>query len=275
MRERAVRYAVVLALVVLFAACSSPGTVAQRSIIPTPTPSPSSTVLRSPSDRCGSPEAAGRALWFRAADGTMLDGVLVGSGPRGIILLHQYPDELCGWWPYAVSMARKGFHVLLFDFRCCGYSTCPRALRGRYLDDVKGAMSLMMSSGAKHVAIIGASLGGVVALMAGATLQPPADVVVSASGEPSLVYVSGTPPLDATAAVPHLRVPTLYLVSKDDRTVSVEDTQALYRATETAAKQIVVFDVSYGHGWTMFHGDDPAGTRPGLVVLAFLKKYLG
>jgi pimeloyl-ACP methyl ester carboxylesterase len=230
--------------------------------------------LRAPADRCGAPDVVARPFWFPAKDGTLLDGVIVGKGPRGIVLLHQYPSEYCGWWPYAVSMAKRGYQVLLFDFRCYGHSTCPRALRGRYLDDTEGALAKLRSGGAKQIALIGASLGGVVALMAGSAVRPPVDVVVSVSGEPALIYVGGTPPLDATVAVPHLLVPTLYLVAKGDTTVSVEETQQLYRDTKAAVKQISVFDSGFAHGWDMFLGPDPALTAPGKVILSFLARYL-
>src|SRR5262245_36156210 len=39
-------------------------------------------------DRCGPPDAAASLVHFRAADGTRLDGALVGSGRAGVVLLH-------------------------------------------------------------------------------------------------------------------------------------------------------------------------------------------
>jgi len=74
--------------------------------------------------------------------------------------------------------------------------------------------------------------------------------------------------------VPHLLVPTLYLVAKADTTVSVEETQQLYRDTKTSAKQIAIFESGYAHGWDMFLGPDPALTAPGKVILAFLARYM-
>src|SRR5438445_4764959 len=263
-------------MAVVLGACSSAGPTATSTTSgsPSPTPSPSLRPLRAPADRCGGPDVAARPFWFPAKDGTPLDGVIVGKGPRGIVLLHEYPSEYCGWWPYAVSMAKQGYHVMLFDFRCYGDSTCPRALRGRYLDDTEAAVANLRSAGAKQVALIGASLGGVVALMAGPVFRSPVDVGGSVSGEPALIYVGGTPPLDATVAVPHLVIPTLYLVSKGDTTVSVEETQQLYRATKTGAKEIRIFESGFAHGWNMFFGPDPARTPPGKVVLAFLARYM-
>src|SRR6266540_3294080 len=51
------------------------------------------------SARCGPPVAAASLIHFRATDGTRLDGALVGSGRTGVVLLHQYPNNLCGFWP--------------------------------------------------------------------------------------------------------------------------------------------------------------------------------
>ena len=55
--------------------------------------------LAQPSSRCGAPEVKATVLRFPAADGTQLDGVLVGSGPAGVVLLHQHLSGLCGFWP--------------------------------------------------------------------------------------------------------------------------------------------------------------------------------
>jgi len=261
-----------LALIALaLAACSSASPITSRS---TPAPSASLPPLRTIADRCGDPAVSAKVFWFPAADGTQLDGAIVGSGSKAIILLHEYPADLCGWWPFAVSIARHGYRVLLFDFRCYGVSTCPRSLRGRYLDDVQGAVAIMRTEGAKRVGLVGASLGGTVSLMSAATLEPQVDAVVSVSGEPSLIYISGTPELDTATYLPRLVVPTMFLVSKGDTTVSVEDTQAMYRATAAKAKEIHVFESGYAHGWSMFVGGDPAGTKPGRLILAFLASHL-
>jgi hypothetical protein len=52
--------------------------------------------LVQPGSRCGAPEVKATLLRFPATDGVVLDGVLVGSGPAGVVLLHQYPADLCG-----------------------------------------------------------------------------------------------------------------------------------------------------------------------------------
>src|SRR4029077_17486896 len=138
-----------------------------------PGSTPTLAALEQPGDRCGFPERTATVLRFDATDGTHLDGAIVGSGPSGVVLAHQYPASLCGWWPFAVYLASKGFRVLLFDFRCFGESTCPDGdARGDYLADMAGAAAALRADGAKHVALMGASLGANVALITGSTITP-------------------------------------------------------------------------------------------------------
>src|SRR5881394_2420106 len=103
-------------------AATSP-TVATTS--PAPSPSPSLPQLEPLAERCGIPNASSSVMWFPARDGAPLDGAEIGSGPVGVVLGHQYPAELCGWWPFAVYLAHHGVRVFLFDFRCMGQSPCP------------------------------------------------------------------------------------------------------------------------------------------------------
>src|SRR3954452_6740696 len=73
---------------------------------------------------CGGDHLGAHAIRFRTRDGVTLAGAVVGSGPVGAVLIHEYPLDLCGWWPYARYLAHHGAHVLLFDVRCFGRSEC-------------------------------------------------------------------------------------------------------------------------------------------------------
>jgi hypothetical protein len=95
-------------------------------------PAPS-TAAASPSARSQAEEDCGQTvapaveiddLALRAANGVTLNAAIVGSGPRGVILLHQTDDGLCGWLTYAGYLATQGFHIGLFDFRCTFNSSC-------------------------------------------------------------------------------------------------------------------------------------------------------
>src|SRR5262245_42643588 len=127
----AVRTATLALLTLALAGCGGSGS---RSASPAPPP----PLPR----RCGSRGAGvdAKTLWFRAADGTRLDGAELGSGERGVVLLHESPADLCDWAPYAKSLAARGFHVLLVDLRGFGLSHgAPAGARGARAD-VRGAV---------------------------------------------------------------------------------------------------------------------------------------
>ena len=102
-----------------------------------------------------------------------LDGAIVGSGPVGAVLIHEYPGPMCGWWPYAAYLARHGVRALLFDLRCFGDSACDTG-RGHATTDVAAAMQALREDGARSVALVGASMGGAIAVVAAARLHPAA-----------------------------------------------------------------------------------------------------
>ena len=58
------------------------------------------------SERCGPPDAPARTIRFKTQDGATLTGAIAGSGPVGVVLIHEYPGPMCGWWPYAAYLAR-------------------------------------------------------------------------------------------------------------------------------------------------------------------------
>jgi pimeloyl-ACP methyl ester carboxylesterase len=170
------------------------------------------TNLPQPSSRCGAANVKATVLRFPAADGTQLDGVLLGSGPAGVVLLHQHPADLCGFWPYAVYLSKRGLHTLAIDLRCYGKSACPQAddAKSRVVDDVAGAVAALRAHGAKRIALVGASLGASTALLAGAALRPPVAAVVSLStGKFDLsTILGGSRPLDTYAAAKRLTAPS-------------------------------------------------------------------
>jgi pimeloyl-ACP methyl ester carboxylesterase len=96
--------------------------------------------LPSIASRCGVHVDA-KVGWFRASDGVLLDGATLGGGPTGVVLAHEYPNDLCGWARYAGVLSRAGFRVLLIDHRHYGLSASPTdpSEAGRYSRDLAGA----------------------------------------------------------------------------------------------------------------------------------------
>jgi pimeloyl-ACP methyl ester carboxylesterase len=232
---------------------------------------PEAAALPQPSRRCGTPDTRATTLRFKARDGVTLDGAIVGQGPVGAVLLHEYPGPMCGWWPYANYLAAHGVHALLFDFRCLGLSDCPKAGKADLVSDVAGAITTLRAHGARSVAIVGASLGGVVAVAAGAALRPSA--VVDLSGERNLGGLVPGVSLSSVAAAPRLRAPALFAVARDDRYVSVADMRAIYSRARSRVKQLAVLPATAGHGWDMLLGSGAGWSPLAGRVLGFVKTH--
>jgi pimeloyl-ACP methyl ester carboxylesterase len=218
---------------------------------------PATTAAAAPSPvakRCGAPNAAATLVHFRATDGTRLDGALVGGGRTGVVLLHQYPNDLCGFWPYAVYLAGRGLRVLDIDLRCFGESACPSSAKGTVADDVAGAVAELKRRGAGSVALVGASAGASTALFAGARLGSKVSSVVSLSGENDLTLLLGANgPPDVASQLRRLVSPTLFLVAPNDPNASVEETRTMYAATAARDKRLEILQGPYvgRHGWDL------------------------
>jgi dienelactone hydrolase len=274
--------AALTATVLVASACAGPSSSGGRAATPdsaraetTGTTAPALQPLEQPSTRCGPPDTTATLVRFKAADGTSLDGVMVGRGPAGVVLVHEYPADLCGFWPFADYLARRGLRAFAIDLRCFGRSACPQGdAKGRVVDDIAAAVAELRRRGVTRVGLVGASMGGAAVLIAGTRVRPPVAAVVSLSGEADPTNLVGGIPLDAGAAVKRLKVPTTLVVASNDRYAPVDQTRAMYRAITTHDKQLLVLtgpSFDGRHGWDLL--TDSAGDRSTSVaakVAAFL-----
>jgi pimeloyl-ACP methyl ester carboxylesterase len=147
-----VRAALVLgvAVAVLAGGCGSSHAPTAATPRPTATPEATATPVPTISERCGPPEAPARAIHFKTSDGVTLDGAVVGSGPVGAVLIHEFPGPMCGWWPYAEYLARHGVRALFFDLRYFGDSECGSG-RGHATADVAAAMRTLRKDGGREL----------------------------------------------------------------------------------------------------------------------------
>jgi pimeloyl-ACP methyl ester carboxylesterase len=186
--------------------------------------------------------APGPDLHFRAADGTRLVGHRFGHGSKAVVLAHQYGGDVCEWAPYARRLASLGYTAIAFDFRGFGLSqhrTGDALIR--YSADVSAAVKIARRLGARHVIIVGASIGGNAVIVAAANTRPLVDGVVSLSGP-------ATFRLDAVTAAKHLKVPVLYIAGTfDEGGIYRKDAETLYDATAVDDKTIE-FVPSSEHG---------------------------
>jgi hypothetical protein len=263
--------AVAFALAVALAGCGSSGSATHTAATGARSQALNAS-LPQPGQRCGIPDVPATVVRFPALDGVGLDGAIVGDGPVGVVLVHEYPPPMCGWWPHANYLAAHGVRALLFDLRCFGLSACPSSGKADPVDDVAGAIAALRSHGARSVALLGASLGGVVAVIAGARLHPAA--MVDLSGERDLTGLLPGASLDAYAAARALRAPALFVVARGDRNVSVGDMRAVYDHAGSRVKHMIVLPASQGHGWDMlesFTGFAPLAR----TVVAFIEAHTG
>jgi pimeloyl-ACP methyl ester carboxylesterase len=222
--------------------------------------------LAAPATRCAHPGPRARVVTFRTRDGVTLDGVEIGSGRSGAVLLHEVSGDVCDWWPLAGALVRGGVHALLIDERCSGRSACP--LDSKRLtnpsDDVAAAIALLRRRGATRVTVAGASLGGAAALIAGARLRPHVQAVASLSGVTEV-----NQDLRVSAVIDLLRAPLLMAVARADEAVSIVQTRAMLRRAGSPRKALLVLPASAGHGiQLLLDGDDrPTGVFSALVQL--------
>ena len=208
----------------------------------------------------------GGELWFRAADGTKLVGHRFGKGTTAVILTHQSEGDLCDWVPYARRLAARGYFVFPIDFRGYGFSaTRTGAAAQRYAADIAAATKALRKLGKRKVFVVGASMGGIAAVVAGANVSPPLTGVVSVS---SPARYRG---MDGVKVGPRLRVPVLYLAATEDDNAGYdfsEDATALHAAAAATDKRLELLPGPL-HGIALVGGSAPARA----AVEGFLKTH--
>jgi pimeloyl-ACP methyl ester carboxylesterase len=236
---------------------------------PRPGPSTTATAVKA---RCDEADVGATPIRFRTSDGVTLTGAVVGSGPVGAVLIHEYPLDYCGWLPYAGYLAHHGVRALAFDLRCFGGSACP-AGRGHALTDVAAAMEELRGRGARSVALVGASMGGSVAVVAAARLHPAA--VVDLSGERDTTSLTPGVDANAGAAAPGVTAPALFVVAREDQYTPVSDMRAVARRAGSTTKRTIVLPAEAGHGWAMLPGITSEWSPLARTVASFIRRHTG
>jgi pimeloyl-ACP methyl ester carboxylesterase len=197
------------------------------------------------------------AVTMKASDGASVYGVETGTGTAGVLLAHQYASDHCEWMDFAHDLGRRGYRVLAIDLRGYGASSGGAATR---LDrDLVAAAARLRADGAKKVVLIGASMGGTAALVAGAEAKPAVAGVISLSGP---ARFRG---MNAEAAVKRLRVPVRFLAARSDIPFAA-DARKLKRLAAARDKAVAVYPGGA-------HGSSLLGIPSAkALVLAFLRR---
>ena len=187
-------------------------------------------------DRAGYSCAAGPDVSFRAADGTKLVGHVFGTGRTAVVLGHQSQGSLCEWVFVRAPARAARLHGLRDRLPRPRSLAAPRgAAANRLAADLAAAVKLMRKRGKHKVFLVGASMGGIASLVAGANVKPAVDGVVSVSAPGRFMG------MDAVATAPRLRVPVLYLAAEGDDNAGYdfsEDARELHAATAAADKRL-------------------------------------
>jgi alpha-beta hydrolase superfamily lysophospholipase len=199
----------------------------------------------------------GNELWFRSADGVRLVGHRFGGMRPGakpaVVLAHMSNGDLCEWLPFARNLAGKGLFVFAFDFRGHGFSE-GRPTYGRLAVDVAAAVKAVRELGARKVVVMGASLGGIAAVVGAANVKPTLDGVAAVSAPATIASR-----LNALPSAPRLRVPALYIAAEHDQNDPYDfaaDARRLYEATGSPDKRLELVPGAL-HGVFLVNGSGP------------------
>lgn len=195
-----------------------------------------------------------KAIAFTARDGVRLAGLVLGSGPRGVVLSHENGWNICSWLAFAEELAAVGYQVLVYDQRNVHDGASEQGGRAANLHfdrDVRAAVQQLRDRGARHILAGGASMGGT----ATATVAPEIPELVG------LLILSSPRELPVLKPLPGLakvKVPSFFAAATGDQTF-VDEVRALHLASGAKNKQLHILD-SPVHGVDMME-DGEAGAR--------------
>jgi pimeloyl-ACP methyl ester carboxylesterase len=260
-------------LAVLLAACSaghdastaSSGRLGAKPAGPT---IPANTPPSGAHKRCLAPSEQSSEVWFEAADGTRLSGVVLGQGRTGVILAHQRWFNLCSWMPFARKLTEQGYRVLAFDFRGFGASSTPKGRAARGLDlDVAAGVEYLRRQGIDRVVLVGASMGATAALMDAASAD------ATATGVAAVISISGPArfyEMDAGLAVKRMRVPVLFVGSSEEGSYARAARLMYSRAGSRSKRMVLVPGRTHGIG-LLEEGANAAQIRE--LVTTFIEEH--
>jgi dienelactone hydrolase len=138
-----------------------------------------------------------------------------GRGRIGVVLLPQSGGDACQWNRFAHDVAARGMRAAQVSWQ------------GDDVQDALGAVAALRHAGARRIALIGASLGGHIALVVAARRPPSVGAVVTLSAE----RTERSDPRDAARQARRIRIPSLTIGSRNDGwTTFGADTRAIHRA---------------------------------------------
>lgn len=238
----------------LLVACSSPEATAPSPTTSTIPPTTTQTV-QSLAERCGVADA-GQPRMIESSTGERLYAVGAGTGKQGVVLVHGSGSRgICNWANEIAWLARSGLHVTGYDQACVGDSTC--AGETRPVDDLIAVVADLRRRGATEVAVIGASAGGALPLVAAGRPQSGISSVVSLSA----VLREPVGDAEPTKIIADVKAPVLYVLAADDPASSPAEVRSFQRRTR--GSRLVLLPAGSGHAQdVLYDSRDSRGSRP-------------
>jgi dienelactone hydrolase len=219
-----------------------------RAHRPTARVTPAPTIAPQPLDQCPSP---GRG-WQTLPGSELPPAAQLGSGRLGVVFVDDSTDDPCAWSKEARALAARRYAVAVF-----------KVGGGTEYKEALAVAAALRRSGARRVALIGASVGARAVLKAAATAPPGVAGVVALSAERR---VRG----DATDLLPvakHVRLPVLSIGSREDLlTRGGRDTRAFDR---TIPRDCMLLVSGADHGVDLLDGEH--GRRVRAAIARFLR----
>ncbi len=179
---------------------------------------------------------------------------MVGSGSVGVVLANQSDNSVCEWLPFPAYLAAHGMRVLAFNYG-----------NGDGSAEVQAAARFLRGHGARHVVLIGASIGGAIVIDAGLHLHPAPAAVISLSAVPEATLY----PFPADAK--KLSCPVFQIGGKEDQLIQFgKDTRALFNESPSRAKRLLLLP-SASHGTDFVGAAGSAQIRAD--ILAFIRAH--
>ena len=247
------RRAVLLLLALLVAGCGTDDPVPEPAPPPSsPTPTPSQVeprweVLDGPLARCGpQPAALGQAdlryAVLRDPSAGRIPSVSSGRGRTVAVLLHQTDGNgLCGWLEHVPALvAERGVAVLAVDVCPYGAARCaedvePMEVVAAVVSHAREAMR------ADRVVVVGASMGGSLAVISAATVDG-VDAAVDLSGP------TDWPGMGQVHGGRAVRVPVLVAMADEE---GPEAVAAARRIANQAPEGSRFLSAEAGHGYDL------------------------
>ncbi len=219
-----------------------------------------------------------------------LVGILEGSGKKGVIFLHGFTGNKDEWGRFSKiseKLAQDGFLVLRFDFSGNGESEgiFEESHFGKQTTDALSAIAFMKKQGCASIGLYGHSMGGAVAILAGAKATVNAIAVTAAAAlpDPALLaqyardwvnkelppdFLENVASTNVMAAARELKAPLLIIHGDKDTVVDVSVSKELYKHANEPKSLVIVAGAD--HDFAHPHEAQRAIEE----IVAWMKKYL-